>query len=172
MKTYTIGEIAEKYQLSTDTLRYYDKEGLLPFVKKNSAGRRVFTEDDLGYLNVIECLKKSAIPVKDIATFMEWCMQGDGTLPDRYAFIVEQETILEAKIQVLEANLAFLRWKKWYYQKANEVGTETVFLNQEQDKSAKNGIKNMKTNYQRLSTKKLSDKKKVGPTNEQYGKSK
>lgn len=81
-------------------------------------------------------------------------MQGDGTLPDRYAFIVEQETILEAKIQVLEANLAFLRWKKWYYQKANEVGTETVFLNQEQDKSAKNGIKNMKTNYQRLSTKK------------------
>ncbi|MDA3965804.1 MerR family transcriptional regulator [Enterococcus thailandicus] len=128
MKTYTIGEIAEKYQLSTDTLRYYDKEGLLPFVKKNSAGRRVFTEDDLGYLNVIECLKKSATPVKDIATFMEWCMQGDGTLPDRYAFIVEQETILEAKIQVLEANLAFLRWKKWYYQKANEVGTETVFF--------------------------------------------
>lgn len=128
MKTYTIGEISEKYQLSTDTLRYYDKAGLLPFVKKNAVGRRIFTDDDLGYLDVIECLKKSAIPVKDIARFMSWCMAGDSTLPQRYEFIVAQETILEAKIQVLEANLAFLRWKKWYYQQANEAGTELVFF--------------------------------------------
>lgn len=125
---YSIGEVSKIYGVSTDTLRYYDKEGLLPFVKKNKAGRRVFSQDDLGYIEVIECLKKSAIPVKEIAKFMGWCVQGDETLPERYEFIVEQEGLLEEKIKLLEANLAFLRWKKWYYRKAKEAGTEAIFF--------------------------------------------
>ncbi|GCF95636.1 transcriptional regulator [Enterococcus florum] len=125
---YSIGEISNMYGIPADTLRYYDKEGLLPFVKKTAGGRRIFTEDDLGYIEVIECLKKSAIPVKEIAKFMEWCMIGDSTLPQRYDFIIEQEAVLEAKIHQLEANLAFLRWKKWYYQQARDAGTEEIFF--------------------------------------------
>ncbi|MGC6769455.1 MerR family transcriptional regulator [Enterococcus sp. LJL128] len=125
---YSIGEISKIYGISTDTLRYYDKEGLLPFVKKSPSGRRIFTQDDLGYIEVIECLKKSAIPVKEIAKFMNWCVQGAETLPERYEFIVEQEELLETKIKLLEANLAFLRWKKWYYKKAKDAGTEEIFF--------------------------------------------
>ncbi|MEG0373181.1 MAG: MerR family transcriptional regulator, partial [Enterococcus sp.] len=74
MKKFLIGEISERYGISQDTLRYYDKAGLLPFVKKNSAGRREFTEDDLGYIEVIDCLKRSGIAVKEIAKFMDWCV--------------------------------------------------------------------------------------------------
>ena len=70
MKTYLIGDIAKKMNVTTDTLRYYDKEGLLPFAKRNEAGRRIFTEDDLGYVEVINCLKKSAVPVKEIGQFI------------------------------------------------------------------------------------------------------
>jgi DNA-binding transcriptional MerR regulator len=116
------------YGISQDTLRYYDKAGLLPFVKKNQAGRRIFTEDDLGYIEVIDCLKRSGIPVKEIAKFMDWCVEGDKTLPQRYAFMVEQEAALERKIQDLQAQLDFLRWKKWYYQIANEAETEKIFF--------------------------------------------
>lgn len=128
MKKFLIGDITEMYGISQDTLRYYDKAGLLPFVKKNQAGRRVFTEDDLGYIEVIDCLKRSGIPVKEIAKFMDWCVEGDKSLPQRYAFMVEQETVLERKIHDLQAQLDFLRWKKWYYQTANEAQTEKIFF--------------------------------------------
>ncbi len=128
MKSFLIGDISKMYGISQDTLRYYDKAGLLPFVKKNQAGRRIFTEDDLGYIEVIDCLKRSGIPVKEIAKFMDWCVEGDKTLPQRYAFMVEQEAVLEKKIHELQAQLDFLRWKKWYYQIANEAGTEKIFF--------------------------------------------
>jgi len=128
MKSFLIGDISKMYGISQDTLRYYDKAGLLPFVKKNQAGRRVFTEDDLGYIEVIDCLKRSGIPVKEIAKFMDWCVEVDKTLPQRYAFMVEQEAVLEKKIHELQAQLDFLRWKKWYYQIANEAGTEKIFF--------------------------------------------
>lgn len=128
MKKFLIGDITEMYGISQDTLRYYDKAGLLPFVKKNQAGRRVFTEDDLGYIEVIDCLKRSGIPVKKIAKFMDWCVEGDKSLPQRYAFMVEQEAVLERKIHDLQAQLDFLRWKKWYYQTANEAQTEKIFF--------------------------------------------
>ncbi|MFR4752217.1 MAG: MerR family transcriptional regulator [Enterococcus raffinosus] len=128
MKKFLIGDITKMYGISQDTLRYYDKAGLLPFVKKNNAGRREFTEDDLGYIEVIDCLKRSGIPVKEIAKFMDWCVEGDETLPQRYAFMIEQEAALERKIYDLQTQLDFLRWKKWYYQTANEAGTEEVFF--------------------------------------------
>jgi DNA-binding transcriptional MerR regulator len=128
MKSFLIGDISKMYGISQDTLRYYDKVGLLPFVKKNQVGRRIFTEDDLGYIEVIDCLKRSGIPVKEIAKFMDWCVEGDKTLPQRYAFMVEQEAALERKIQDLQTQLDFLRWKKWYYQIANEAGTEKIFF--------------------------------------------
>lgn len=128
MKKFLIGDITKMYGISQDTLRYYDKAGLLPFVKKNKAGRREFTEDDLGYIEVIDCLKRSGIPVKEIAKFMDWCVEGDETLPQRYAFMIEQEAALEKKIYDLQTQLDFLRWKKWYYQTANEAGTEEVFF--------------------------------------------
>lgn len=128
MKKFLIGDITQMYGISQDTLRYYDKAGLLPFVKKNQAGRREFTEDDLGYIEVIDCLKRSGIPVKEIAKFMDWCVKGDLTLPQRYTFMIEQEEALEKKISDLQAQLDFLRWKKWYYQTANEAGTEKIFF--------------------------------------------
>lgn len=128
MKKFLIGDITQMYGISQDTLRYYDKAGLLPFVKKNQAGRREFTEDDLGYIEVIDCLKRSGIPVKEIAKFMDWCVEGDLTLPQRYTFMIEQEEALEKKISDLQAQLDFLRWKKWYYQTANEAGTEKIFF--------------------------------------------
>lgn len=128
MKKFLIGDISAMYNISQDTLRYYDKAGLLPFVRKNKAGRREFTEDDLGYIEVIDCLKRSGIPVKEIAKFMDWCVEGDQMLPQRYQFMIEQEAALEKKIHELQAQLDFLRWKKWYYQTANEAGTEKVFF--------------------------------------------
>ncbi|MGR3741822.1 MerR family transcriptional regulator [Companilactobacillus sp. DQM5] len=126
MKNYSIGEISKKTNMSTSTIRYYEKEGLLPFIKRDSAQRRKFNDVDLGFLEVIDCMKKSAIPIKEIADFMELCMKGDSTLNDRYNFLDKHEAQLIQKIHDLEDNLEFLRWKKWYYKRAMESGTEEV----------------------------------------------
>ena len=76
MKTYTIGQAAERAGLSADTLRYYDKQGLLPFVARAENGYRVFTEEDFAWLDTIACLKGTGMELKDIRTFIRWCMQG------------------------------------------------------------------------------------------------
>jgi len=126
MKKYSVGDIAKQMNVSADAIRYYDKEGLLPFAKRDDAGRRQFTDDDLGYIEVINCLKMSGIKIKEIGKFIDWCMEGDSTLDKRLAFMEDQESQLEQQIKVLETNLAFLRWKKWYYQSAAEAGTESI----------------------------------------------
>ena len=128
MKNYTIGEIAKKYDVSTDTLRYYDKEGLIPFVKKDKANRRYFLESDFQYLDTILCLKRAGIEVKQIALFIEMCLQGDCTLEDRYDFIKKKEKELEDKITTLSESLDYLRWKKWYYSEATKAETESIFF--------------------------------------------
>ena len=87
----TVGQAAKKGGVTVRTLQYYDKEGLLPFAKRNKAGRREFTDDDLGYIEVIDCLKKSGIPIKDIAQFIDWCMEGDSTLDERLDFMETHE---------------------------------------------------------------------------------
>ena len=143
MKSFLIGDISKMYGISQDTLRYYDKAGLLPSVKKNQAGRRIFTEDDLGYIEVIDCLKRSGIPVKEIAKFMDWCVEGDKTLPQRYAFMVEQEAALERKIQDLQTQLDFLRWKNGITKLRMKQERKKYFLKKGHGKSIRSGIKSI-----------------------------
>ena len=72
---YTIGEMAKKLGVPTSTLRYYDKEGLLPFVERSDGGIRVFKDTDYEWLFVIECLKKAGMPLKDIRIFIGLAMK-------------------------------------------------------------------------------------------------
>ena len=75
---YTIGQVAERFDLPVSTLRYYDKEGLFPDLTRASGARR-FGERELERLRVIECLKRSGLEIREIRQFMEWCAQGGDT---------------------------------------------------------------------------------------------
>ena len=68
---YTVGEMAQKLGVPTSTLRYYDKEGLLPFVERSSGGIRMFRENDFEWLQVIRCMKKAGMSIKDIRQYIE-----------------------------------------------------------------------------------------------------
>ena len=83
---YTVGEIAKKMNVAASTLRYYDKEGLLPFVERSESGIRMFKDSDMEWLAIIECLKKTGMPIKEIKKFIDWCMEGDATIDQRLAF--------------------------------------------------------------------------------------
>jgi len=120
---YTIGEMAEKLKVAPSTLRYYDKEGLLPFVERSSGGIRMFNEKDFMWLTTIECLKKAGLPIKEIKIFIDWCMEGDSTIEQRLTLMEEQRRIVQAQISQMQDTLAVLDYKCWYYEKAKEAGT-------------------------------------------------
>lgn len=77
MKTYSISEAAAHFNMTPHTLRYYDKEGLLPSIERTPSGKRVFKPSDMDALRIIECLKASGMPIKEIKHFIEWCSEGE-----------------------------------------------------------------------------------------------
>ena len=68
---YTVGEMARFLNVSASTLRYYDKEGLLPFVERSNSGIRMFSDKDYEWLKIIECLKKSGLSIKEIRSYID-----------------------------------------------------------------------------------------------------
>lgn len=123
---YTVGEMAKKIGVAPSTLRYYDKEGLLPFVERSSGGIRVFKEADYEWLKVIECLKKTGMPLKDIKTFIEMAMQGDETIDERLKLIRKQREEVGKQIAELQETMDTLNFKCWYYETAKSAGTTAV----------------------------------------------
>jgi DNA-binding transcriptional MerR regulator len=126
MKTYSIGEVAKELDLSVYTLRYYDKEGLMPFVERTESGTRLFKESDIAALNIIECLKSTGMPIKEIKHFIDWCSEGDTTLQNRYDMFLERKATVEAKIKELQQTMKIIDHKCSYYKTALEAGTEEV----------------------------------------------
>lgn len=124
--SYSIGEVARKLNIAPSTLRYYDKEGLLPFIERKQSGTRAFSDNDLQWLGIIECLKKTGMPIKDIKIFIDWCIEGDKTLTERYTMFLERKEIVEQQMLELQNTLDTINYKCWYYETALQAGTEAV----------------------------------------------
>lgn len=123
---YSIGEVADKLNVPASTLRYYDQQGLLPFVDRDQAGRRSFKDNDLNFLEVIGCMKQCGMKIAEIRHFIDLCMAGDVTLGDRYDLLKQEEASVQGQIKVLQSQLDFLHYKMWYFKTALEAGTEKI----------------------------------------------
>ena len=120
---YTIGQVSELFQLPVSTLRYYDKEGLFPEIKR-SGGIRYFDTTELEALRLGGCLKKTGMEIKNIKQFMQWCTEGSETYPKRLELIQKQKLECEKEIKRMEKALAMLKFKCWYYEQAIKDGSE------------------------------------------------
>lgn len=120
---YTIGQVSELFNIPISTLRYYDKEGLFPDIKRNS-GIRQFSEKELEALRVIECLKKSGLEIKDIKQFMQWCSEGSATYQNRKELFENQKIQVEKELERLNSVLDMIKFKCWYYEQAIKDGNE------------------------------------------------
>ncbi|WP_042147823.1 MerR family transcriptional regulator [Paucisalibacillus sp. EB02] len=129
MKTYSISEVAKELNLTVYTLRYYDKEGLMPFVERKPSGTRLFKESDIEALKVIECLKSTGMPIKEIKVFIDWCSDGDFTLQQRYDMFVERKAVVEAQLEELNKTMELINHKCQYYKTALDAGTEDIHKN-------------------------------------------
>ena len=113
------------FNIPVSTLRYYDKEGLFPNIKRDSNIRK-FDDSEIETLRMIECLKKSGMEIKDIRRYMDLCAKGSSTYSERRAMFEKQRESVENEIKRLEKTLDMLKFKCWYYETARDAGTVQV----------------------------------------------
>ena len=113
---YTIKEVANKLDISEHTLRFWAKSGFFPFIKRNENNIRLFSDNDLDWVRIVKCLRSVGTENKAIKRYIDLCIQGDSTIPERYGII--QSTKLKAEKQMLELQqqLDLLHYKEKYYQ--------------------------------------------------------
>ncbi|CEK35255.1 MerR family transcriptional regulator [Paraclostridium sordellii] len=115
---YSIAQAAKEMNLTTYTLRYYDREGLLTNVKRDKSGKRIFTKDDMEMLSLICCLKNTGMPIKEIKQFIDWQNEGNKTLHNRNNMLkMHKEDILN-QIENLKKYLRLIDRKLDYYHDA------------------------------------------------------
>lgn len=134
---YSISEVAQKMKVSIPTLRYYDNIGLLQNLKKNKSGNRVFSEEDIETIRVIQYLKRSGMQLVEIKEFMNWCHQGDSTIEKRLNLFKKQKENVLIEINRLQEALNLIEYKEWYYTKALKDGTEQYVKNMPLEKMPK-----------------------------------
>ena len=135
---YTVGEMAKKLDVPASTLRYYDKEGLLPFVERSSGGIRMFQESDFEWLQVIGCMKKAGMSIRDIRQYIELALRGDDTIDTRLKMFTHQRDVLLAQMEEMRHTLETVEYKCWYYETAMKDGNEDTINAMLPDKLPKN----------------------------------
>ncbi len=126
---YTIKDMSELTGLPASTLRYYDKQGLLPHLRRDSNNTRIFTDEDYRQLRIIDCLKRSGLSIKDIKHFIDMTARGDEALSDRLALFMRRREILKQELADLQEILNVMDYKCWYYETACNAGTEEAVKN-------------------------------------------
>ena len=114
MRTYTPAEAAEESGFSLDTLRYYEREGILPGVERSVSGHRVYSEENLGTLNFLRCLRDTGMPISLLRRYGQLC-QDEQTLPDRIDLLQEHADAVAQQIAALKTQQRRLDEKlEWY----------------------------------------------------------
>lgn len=115
MSSYSPGQAADKAGFTLDTLRYYERVGLLRGVARNSGGHRVFTDEDLSWLELLRCLRDTGMPIAVMRRYTDLTYDGDDTIAARLALLEEHDRAVEQQIVHLRAQQQHLREKiRWY----------------------------------------------------------
>lgn len=136
--TYTTKDVANITGLSIFTIRFYDKVGLLPFVSRNKSGNRVFTESNINMMKTICCLKNTGMPIKDIKKYIDFCMEGVGTIDSRKKLLLEHRKEVMAQIHALNENLNLIDAKIANYDSPNAVEIITELIRKGNDEMREN----------------------------------
>ena len=113
-----IAEVSEKYGLSVDTLRYYERVGLIPPVHRNEGGIRDYDELDLRRVDFIKCMRGAGLPVEVLIEYMGLVQQGDSTIQARKEILVEQRDLVAVRVEEMQKTLDRLNYKIEVYEKA------------------------------------------------------
>ncbi|MCF2717038.1 MerR family transcriptional regulator [Paenibacillus polymyxa] len=111
-----IAEVSKKFELSQDTLRYYERIGLIPRVNRNKSGIRDYTEEDCRWVEYIKCMRGVGLPIEILIEYVRLFQQGDETMNARKELLIEQRKQLIAKMEDMENVLERMDYKITSYE--------------------------------------------------------
>lgn len=109
-------ETCKKTGLSYDTLKYYCNEGLIPHVKRDKNNYRVFDENDIAWINSLSCLKNCDMTINEMKEYLQLCLKGEETIPERQRILEKKLKKLEHKVQKINESIDFINWKQNFYE--------------------------------------------------------
>jgi DNA-binding transcriptional MerR regulator len=112
----TVQQTADRTGLSAHTIRYYERVGLIPSVQRASNGHRRYSEDDIGWIEFLKCLRSTGMPISEMQRYVELQQEGDTTLGDRLALLESHRRRIKSKIRELNSFLERIEGKIGYYQ--------------------------------------------------------
>jgi DNA-binding transcriptional MerR regulator len=114
----TITEVSKKFDLSQDTLRYYERIGLIPSVNRNKSGVRDYRSEDCRWIEFIKCMRNAGLPIEVLIEYVALFQQGDETIEGRKELLIEQREKLIARIEDMKKTLERLDYKIARYEQA------------------------------------------------------
>lgn len=118
----TIKQVSEKYGISQDTLRYYERVGMIPEVTRTDGGIRDYQPDDLGWVEMALCMRNAGLPVSVMTEYVRLYRQGDETIPQRLQLLTDQRAELLAAREKIDSTLRRLDYKISVYERAQKTG--------------------------------------------------
>lgn len=112
---YTIKEVGQKMHVSAHTIRYWAKLGFFPFIRRSEGNIRLFDEDDLEWVKLVKCLRSAGVENNEIKCYIDLCLKGDATIPERYAIIKATRAQAYAKLKQFKEQVKLLDFKEEYY---------------------------------------------------------
>lgn len=130
----TIAEVSKKYDISSDTLRYYERVGLIPPVPRTSGGIRDYDEASCGWIKLMKCLRAAGVQIDALVEYTALAQQGDATQAQRKAILVEQRRQLESRISEMQQSLEILNRKIEHYSRFDEYTMQSIRQGEQQRK--------------------------------------
>ena len=122
----TIAEVSEKYQISADTLRYYEKEGLIPYISRTEGGVRNYTEEDCARIGFVKCMRSAGLSIEVLKQYFELFAKGKRTLKTRRDLLATEREKLRTRVTELQDTLKRLDYKISVYDKALKSKTKEL----------------------------------------------
>ena len=114
----TIAEVNRKYDISPDTLRYYERIGLIPPVPRNKSGIRDYGEESCNWIELMKCMRQAGVQIEALIEYVALFQQGDSTIGARKALLIEQRNQLLRRMQAMQESLDRLNYKIQNYERS------------------------------------------------------
>lgn len=112
---YTMMQVCKEANMTYQALKFYCNEGLIPNVKRDKNNRRIFDEKDVKWIKDLVCLKKCGMSIQEMKEYLNLCLQGETTIPQRKIMLKNKQEALQAFIQMLKASVDYIEWKQNFY---------------------------------------------------------
>lgn len=112
---YSMKETCNQVGLTYETLKYYCNEGLVPNVKRDKNNYRIFSENDIAWIKSLTCLKGCNMSIEEMKKYLELCLKGESTIPERKVILDNKKEALLKEMQKLQKNIDYINWKQQFY---------------------------------------------------------